>query len=302
MELLMFWVITGWWQITLRHSKHYVVHSPFALVASFPIPKYLWYFALWGGKQEVTSDKCSSFCGTIFILSTSFPIPELLLQLQPWLWRVTPRRNILGGLWQNCCWMCGTCCDLCHLFEPQPQSCTFYQEYSWICNRSEDIWPINNSKLSIFPAVFLSTYHLLMFCWPGNNIVYGTSSIKVLLTGSRLFPVWYLENKLVLPSLHLLCSHPLLAQRSFVLHFKCLKLLIFNYWFQNCYNVIEFVILFSLPLPHPFVFFSALYPFTVLRRILMLLMLLLSSSQWEIFWGSLLDHLPWDPLMLLSQL
>lgn len=32
------------------------------------------------------------------------------------------------------------------------------------------------------------------------------------------------------------------------------------------------------------------------------LMLLLSSSQWEISWGSLLDHLLWDRLMLLSQL
>lgn len=245
---------------------------------------------------------CSFFLWDSFHSVHKFPTGELLPQLQPCLWRVTPGRKVLSGLRQNCCCMCGTCCDLCHPFEPQPQSCTFYQGYLWICNCSEDIWPINNSELSIFPAVFLSTYHLLMFCWPGNNIVYGTSSIKVLLTGSRLFPVWYLENKLVLPSLHLLCSHLLLAQRSLGLHFECLKLLIRNYWFQNCYNVIEFVVPFSLPLPHPFVFFSALYPFTVLRRILMLLMLQLSSSQWEIFWGSLLDHLPWDLLMLLSQL
>lgn len=203
-----------------------------------------------GNRRWPLANAAVSLCGTTFILSTRFPIAELLLQLQPWLWRVTLRRKILGGLWQNCCCICGTCCDLCHPFEPQPQSCTFYQGFLQICNCSEDIWPINNSKLSIFPAVFLSTYHLLMFCWPGNNIVYGTSSIKVLLTGSGLFLVWYLENKLVLPSLHLLCSHLLLAQRSLVLHFECLKLCIFNYWFQNCYNVIEFIP-FSLPLPHP---------------------------------------------------
>lgn len=277
--------------------------QPLCFGGSLSHSKILVVDALWAGKQEMTSENCSTFFLWDNIHSvTKFAIAELLLQLQPWLRRVTPRRKILGGLWQNCCCMCGTCCALCHPFEPQPQSCTLYQGYLWICNCSEDIWPINNSKLSIFPAVFLSTYHLLMFCWPGNNIVYGTSGIKVLLTGSRLFPGWYLENKLFLPSLHLLCSHLLLAKRNFVLHFECLKLFIFNYWFQNGYNVIEFIIPFSLLFPHPFVFFSALYPFTALRRILILLMLLLSSSQWEIFWGSLLDHLPWDPLMLLSQL
>lgn len=211
---------------------------PFALVASFSIPKYLWWLhsGLRNRRWPWTA-AAVSFCGATFILSTRFPFAELLLQLQLWLGRVTPR-EILGGLWQNCFFMCGTCCDLCHPFEPQPQRCTFYQGYLWICNCSEDIWPINNSKWSIFPAVFLSTYHLLMFCWPGNDIVYGTSIIKVLLTGSRLFPVWYLENKSVFPSLHLLCSHLLLAQRSLVLHFECLKLFIFNFGFQNCYNVI----------------------------------------------------------------
>lgn len=116
--------------------------------------------------QQFLSVGQHSFCPQGFLLLSS-------IRFQLCLWRVTPRRELLSGLWQDCCCRFGTYCDLCHPFEPQPWSCTFYQEYLWIYNCSEDIWPINNSKLSIFPAVFLYTYHLLLFSWPGNNILYG---------------------------------------------------------------------------------------------------------------------------------
>lgn len=144
-----------------------------------------------------------------------------------------------------------------------------------------------------------------MFSWPRNNILYGTCSRKMFTDWQQTidFQCDTLKiNHFPPSSPSALLSHLLSAQRSLVLHFESLKMSVFNYLFQYCNNVIEFIIPFFLSLPHPFVFFSALYPFTVLRRILTCSMLLLSSSQWETSWGSLLDHLPWDPLMLWSQL
>lgn len=45
-------------------------------------------------------------------------------------------------------------------------------------NCSEDIWPINNSELSIFPADSLYIYHVLMPSWLENNTLYDTWSAK----------------------------------------------------------------------------------------------------------------------------
>lgn len=263
---LVFWAVPDERQITLKLENTLAHCLPFGGVISHS--EILLMAVRWGGIPDITLDNLSSvfsgesFCPQGFLLLSSWYgfssvyegwhqegnywwfTTKLLLQLWYLLWFVSP-------IWASA------------------TELHFLSEYLWIYNCSENIWQINNSELSIFPALFLHIYHLLMFSWSGNNILYGTSGIKIWYKNSGIkiwlvvdywFFVWYLENKPFLTrSPSALLSHLPSVQRSLVLHFESLKMSIFNYWLQNHISVIELIILSSLSLPHSFFFSFQLY-------------------------------------------